>query len=142
MNAFKNGTRTRLNLGELPKKMYVVTKKVRAYRRALEEAVEEVHGEVSFVAAHYVDSACKFEQVAGVCLYQMKRRIDDMSPSDVRECVAAIAKAAEKRNESVKALDLEKEPLPPWQQSGAFALLDKEEDHQHEDEDSHGRDTT
>ena len=107
-NGAKNGTRmTRLILGELPPSMSRVTRYCRKYRRALEQATEAAHGDVTVAMAHLIDAACTHEQHAQVCRWLLRDRIDKMAAADILECSKQITAAKDSRNRAVKALNLD-----------------------------------
>lgn len=110
LNASRNGTRlVRLIAGTLPKKLHRVTRFVRRYRRDLEAAVSEAHGEVGILHAHTIDRAVQHQQHMGVCRHLLRERFAEMSIADIRECSRAIADAADKRDKAVRELGLERQ---------------------------------
>ena len=114
LNSLRNGKRiVTLALGELPKELARVTRYVRLYRRGLQDAILEVFDEVSPTAAHLVDEACAWEQHRRVCMWLVRRKIDKLSPSDLRECSKQMALATTNRNKAVERLDLDHKP-DPW----------------------------
>lgn len=109
----RNGSRAdrtahRLQLGELPKPMARVTRDARAYRRALEAAVLEQHGEISLTHAHWIDAAAGFEAHAAVCRWVLRQKLDAMSASDIIAASREMARSRERRNAALKELGLDR----------------------------------
>jgi hypothetical protein len=114
LNNLRNGSRvTRLALGALPKALSRVTRYCQAYRRGLETAVVEAHGEVTLSQAHHVDAACGHEQHVQICRWLLRERIGTMSTGDIITCSRTMAQARDARNKAVEQLDLDCEPEPP-----------------------------
>lgn len=117
VNGLKNGSRLRvkrLTVGELPKPLQSVKREGRAYRRALEDEVLRVKGDVSLTDAHLVDTASAATIQAGICRWLLRNKIGQMKPSDILACSAAMTKAKQARDKAVAALDLDAPPAAPW----------------------------
>jgi hypothetical protein len=95
-----------MKVGELPKNLLRQKRYVCAYRRDLEAATMERHGEVSVWHAHLIDAACGAEVHAAVCLWLLRERFDKMTDSDRLACSRELTKAKETRNRAVKQLKL------------------------------------
>ena len=106
LHAARTGRSIRLIAGELPKGLARQSTNVRKYRRGLEQAIMEVHGEIDMLAAHYVEEATRAEMHAAVCRWLMRTRLDKMSPSDIARCSAEILKAKTIRNKAIEKLKL------------------------------------
>jgi hypothetical protein len=109
LNAVRNGTRlARLTIGELPPDLAHVKREARAYRRGLEQAVVDAHGEVSVVHAHALDTAVQGQIHFGVCKWILRTKIDKMEVGDVMKCSGEMLRAKERRDAAVKTLDLDR----------------------------------
>ncbi len=115
LNAAKNGSRLRtkrLVVGELPKQLLSVKRETRAYRRAIEDAVVAVRGEVTVTDAHAIDTASAATAHAGICRWLLRNKIDEMKTSDVLSCSSSIVKAKQARDQAIKSLGLDVSPEP------------------------------
>jgi hypothetical protein len=118
MNGLVSGSNVRrLTVGELPSSMVAVKREGRAYRRELEAAVMAVKGEVGILDSHLIDTATAATIQAGVCRWLLRNKLEEkakdgsitrMSTADIRGCQADIVKAKERRDNAVKALQLDK----------------------------------
>jgi hypothetical protein len=119
LNALRTGEKlklSRLIVGKLPKKMLRVQRSAQAYRRQLEAAVIERHGEVGVVHAHLVDTATAAELHSGICRWLLREKLDTMPTADVLACSSQILKSKEVRDRALKCLDLEGQPADDgWQ---------------------------
>jgi hypothetical protein len=79
------------------------------YRRFLEAETMTAHGEIGVVRAHLIDAAAGFELHGGVCRWIIRNRLDKMSPLDVANVSAQLAKCRVERNRAVMALGLDTE---------------------------------
>ena len=100
----------RLTIGELPAQLLSVKRECRAYRRALEDEVTRVYGEVDVVTAHEIDLACQGQMHVGICRWILRNRWEKMTATDVMNCSREMLKAKEARNKAVHALALHREP--------------------------------
>ncbi len=114
-NALKNGSRAlyRLILGELPNQFRRIKQNTRRYRRDLEAAVTDRHGEVSIAAAHLIDAAAGWECHGGICRWILINRIAKLADADLIKCSAEVAKAKENRNRMIKQLQIDAPSEPP-----------------------------
>ena len=131
MNTLRNGShvrRQRLVVGNLPPNMISVQNESRSYRRALEDRVIEVHGEISFNHMHLIDTATAATKHAGICRWLFRNRFDKMTPTDIRQTADAEVKAKKQRDDAVKALELESPPEDPWAGLLVDGLVDKDKD--------------
>ena len=111
INSVKNGSRmVRLTVGELPRPMLSVRGEVRRYRRLLEAAVIEVHGEVDVTRAHEIDLACQAHMHCSVCRWLLNHKHEKMSVMDIMTCSREMLRAKETRNKAIHALALDREP--------------------------------
>ena len=104
----------RLIIGELPKPMLRVKRAARSYRRDLEGACQDRHGEISIVHAHIIDAAVGNETHAAICRWLLNQKLNDMTPTDIITCSRNIAQAKETRNRAVRELDLGTGGEDPW----------------------------
>lgn len=108
LNRAVHGARImRLTVGELPRDLLRVKRTARKYRRDLEAAVAERHGEVSLVHAHEIDAAVGHEAHAAICRWLFCNRWDKMTVQDILACSKAIANAKDARNRIVRGLGLD-----------------------------------
>lgn len=109
INRLRHGGRAsyRLILGELPRPLERVKRNARRYRRDLEAAVDERHGEISVLHAHSIDSAVAAETHCQVCRWLLNQRLDKMSVSDIVTCSREIMRAKETRDRAVRQLGLD-----------------------------------
>jgi hypothetical protein len=115
MNALKNGSRlnaNRLVVGEFPPEMISVKREGRRYRVKLEKKVEDTKGEISLTDAHLIDTATAATLQAAVCRWLLRNRIKEMSAAEIRNNMADIVKAKERRDAAVRALQLDAKPEP------------------------------
>lgn len=115
LNALTNGSklqRRRLTVGELPKNLISARKEGRAYRLALEKEVLAVKGEIDVVDAHHIDTAAAATIQAAIVRWLLRHKIAEMTTGDIRNLAADIVKAKERRDASVKMLDLKRKPAP------------------------------
>lgn len=110
-NAMRTGKYVRLTIGELPRELRTAKRIARSYRRCLEAAVVEVHGEIDTVAAHRIDEAVTAELHAAVCRWLLQHRIETMTTKDIRECSASAMKAKSQRNRAVEMLRLDRQQV-------------------------------
>lgn len=116
LSALRNGTRmSRLTLGELPRELTRVKVEGRQYRRDLEHACFERHGEISIVHAHKIDAAVAHQTHAAICRWLFNHRLELMSVTDIVKCSANMANAREARNRAINELDLEMGEQDEWQ---------------------------
>ena len=104
----------RLVIGELPKPMLRVKRAARSYRRDLESACQDRHGEISVVHAHIIDAAVGNETHAAICRWLLNQKLNDMTPADIITCSRNIAQAKATRNRAVFELDLDTGRDDPW----------------------------
>lgn len=117
VNAAKNGSRiakTRLVIGELPKQLLSVRREARSYRRHLEAEVLRVHGEITAMHAHAIDTAAAATVSAAIARWLMRNKIGGMSTSEVLSCSKAILQSKQARDSAVKLLGLDAPPPAPW----------------------------
>jgi hypothetical protein len=108
VNAAKTGTKlVRLTVGELPTKLNHVKIEGRRYRRALEAAVTDVHGEISVTDAHAIDTATAATIHAGICRWLLRQKLPTMAAADVLACSRELLKAKETRDRAVRLLRLD-----------------------------------
>jgi hypothetical protein len=110
MNALKNGRQldvSRLTVGELPAKMISVKREGRRYRRSLEAIVLQRKGRIDTIDAHLIDTAAAATIQAGINRWLLRNKLETMTTADIRGCTADIVKAKERRDASVKALELD-----------------------------------
>ena len=104
-NGFKHGSSVigkRLTVGELHPKMLSVKREALAYRRELEAEVLAVKGTVSWMDAHYVDTASSATMAAGMCRWRLRHKLDDMAGKDIETSAMNILKAKGIRDEKTK----------------------------------------
>ena len=94
--------------------MIAIRREGRKYRRTLEQAVSDTHGEVNVIRAHLIDTASAATIQAGICRWCLRHKLDKMSPADIRGCAGDIVRAKQARDRAVAALELEKPPESPW----------------------------
>lgn len=104
----RNGSRARVALGTLPKKLARLGRGVNEYRRALEAACEARHGLVTTDHAHAITLAAEAFQWGSVARWTMRQ--SGTSASDMLKASEAIVKAGEARNRAVARLDLSDPP--------------------------------
>ena len=117
LNAARNGNKLannkagirRLTVGEFPASLNHVKIEGRRYRRALEDAVVDAHGEVTVTAAHSIDTAAGAVVHGGICRWLLRNKIDTMTTADILSCSRELLKSKEARNRSVKALELDRD---------------------------------
>lgn len=110
MNAVRNGIKVRtLVVGDLHPRWRALQREALAYRRALEDATVERHGEVSVVHAHAVDTAAAATLHAAVCRWLLRKQLDKMSTQDILNCSREVLKAKETRDRAVKNLNLDRD---------------------------------
>lgn len=108
VNALKNGSKSfRLVIGDMPKTMHRQQLNALKYRRALEDAIRQLKGEVCLCDAHFVDVATQAEIHAAVCRWLLKSKLETMSSADIVTCSREILKAKEARNRAVQQLKLD-----------------------------------
>lgn len=109
MNALRNGSKAsyRLILGDLPKPLERVKRNARQYRRDLEAAVQDRHGDIDIIRAHAIDAAVGAETHASICRWLLNTKIDSMSVADIVTCSREIARAKDTRNRIVRQLGLD-----------------------------------
>ncbi len=106
--------RRRLVVGELPPKMIAVKREGRKYRRELEQAVIDAHGEISVTQSHLIDTATAATIHAGICRWILRNKVESMSAAEIMTASKNIASAKADRDRAVKQLDLDKPPQAPW----------------------------
>ncbi len=110
LNSVRNGRKVRrLVVGEFPKRFQFLKREGRAYRRAIEDAVVEAHGEVSVMQAHYIDTAAAATVHAAICRWILREKLDGMTTPDVLACSREILKAKETRDRCIRLLQLDGE---------------------------------
>ena len=110
LNAIRNTTRLpirRLVVGEFPAALNSVKIEGRKYRRALEDAVLDVHGEVTIMAAHWIDSASAATVHCGVCRWLLRQKIDTMTTADILSCSREMVRAKQSRDRCLVLLKLD-----------------------------------
>jgi hypothetical protein len=110
-NALRNGSRARVALGCLPRRLARLGRGVAEYRRALEAAVETRHGCVTTEAAHHITLAAEAFQWGAIARWTMRQA--DTKPADMLRAAEAIVRAGERRNAAVARLDLAEPPPDP-----------------------------
>ena len=118
-NGLKHGGRSRrlrahLTIGHLGKSFRRAVDNAQEYRRHLEEQTFAVHGEIGTVRAHLIDAACGLELHGGVCRWIMRKKLNDMSPTDVANVSAQLARSRVERNRTVIALKLDQTDQSLW----------------------------
>lgn len=112
VNALKSGER--MNLAEraslpirtMPAWLRPVYEDGNAYRADLEAAVEERHGRVSVLDAHWINAAVRHEIAAGVACYVLRKHEDKLEPAAVVTITEKMAKATDARNKAVERLNI------------------------------------
>jgi len=113
----RNGSRARVALGTLPKRLARLGRGVAEYRRALEAAVEARWGHITPEAAHHITLAAEAFQWGAVARWTMRQT--GISAGDTLKAAEAIVKAGQARNAAVAKLDL-RELTPAEQQAQQY----------------------
>jgi hypothetical protein len=100
----------RLTLGSLPASLARVERDAYAYRRVLEQAVLDVHGGISLVQAHAVDTATRWWRHGQAAQAWLKDHDGSMEHGERLSYLTAIAKAADARDKALERLKLEISP--------------------------------
>lgn len=100
------GRRYRIALGKLPDKLWRVSVQVRQYRTELEDAVTEVHGQVSVYHAHAIDTAAQAEQHCGLCRWILREKLAELTPDQILHCSREILLAKQRRDAAVERLGI------------------------------------
>ncbi|MDZ4687611.1 MAG: hypothetical protein SH850_21275 [Planctomycetaceae bacterium] len=118
-NATKHGCASqflRAPIGELPKRFAKISEYVRSLRQSLEAAVIRRHGDISETRALLLLSALQAEQARRCCQWQM--RFADVNGALDSSVLVMLLKlgmeASRRRDEAVKALDLDASPASTW----------------------------
>lgn len=101
-----------LQAGKLPKRLQYIEKKINAFRRKLEDAVEQAKGEVSIVDAAAINSAAKWERHGMLALNWLRKEAETLSVGDRLKFSEAIAKASDNRDKNLRLLGLDVQQAP------------------------------
>lgn len=115
LNGMKNGTslaRSRLVIGNLPKKLLSVRREGRAYRRLIESEVLAARGRITATDSHHIDTASAATVHAGICRWLLREKLSEMSTGDILACSKQIVQAKQARDLAIKALGLDAKPEP------------------------------
>lgn len=96
----------RISLGKLPASMRRVEGAVLAFRRLLETEVLAVHGEIGFLHAALVESACRHHRHGALCLRWLRLHEQDMSHTERLAYSKAIADSGTARDRCIERLGL------------------------------------
>lgn len=111
-NAARHGmTISRLSLGNMPPRWANVGRVCSELRRALENAVAELRGEVNLTDAATIQTAVRYERHAQLA-QKWLRDNPDMAVDVRMEFSHAIAHASSQRDKAIKALGIDKRPPP------------------------------
>ena len=119
----------RLVLGTLPASLARVERDAYEYRRTLEQAVLEAHGEITLTMAHAIDTAARWFRHGQAALAWLVDHEPDMDHAQRLAYSTAVAKAATERDRAVDRLVLDRDqtqdliarmygPLPISQHQG------------------------
>jgi hypothetical protein len=113
-NAWKHGLRSSLVLVAVPPKAAWIKKLMAAFRRDLEAAVVERHGEVSLMRAAVINSASRHETIAQLAGRMLKLAGDEVKTETKLAILDRIGRATDARDRCIRALDLEATPGSAW----------------------------
>jgi hypothetical protein len=113
-NATKHGLRSSLVLVAVPPKAKWVKVLMAAFRRDLEAAVVERHGEITVTKAALVNSATRHETIAQLAGRMLKLSGDDLKAETKLAIMDRIGRATDARDRCIRALDLEATPGSAW----------------------------
>jgi hypothetical protein len=119
-----------LTLGDLPPEMISVKRKAIRYRMAIEDAVVQAKGlqcpeDLSVTDQHHVNTAASAEIAIGVAMWLLRRRLKEMSTTDILACNRETLRFKMIRDAAVKALELDKPPEP--ETLADYVIVDSEE---------------
>lgn len=100
----------KLSIGKLPKGCSWINTLVSNLRRELEALVIECHGELDYKAQLIIQSACRHEQAALLAQRWLRISAETMSASERLQYLQAIANESDKRDKSISALKLDRDP--------------------------------
>jgi hypothetical protein len=112
-NSLKHGlraSRRQLTLGKLPRGCAHVVSRVGALRRILEDLHIEHHGDLDYKAELIIQSACRHEQAALLAQRWLRISADTMNHAERLQYLQAIANESDKRDKSIAALKLDRDP--------------------------------
>jgi hypothetical protein len=104
----QNGNKLkRLVVGQLPKQLARAQKWGCEFRRMLESEVIATHGEVTTMAAHYIDAAVNDEVCTSVVRWLLQQRLEKMDTVTILACLDRLVKFRHSRNQQVEKLKLD-----------------------------------
>jgi hypothetical protein len=106
-NAWKHGLRSSLVLVAVPPKAAWIKKLMAAFRRDLEAAVVERHGEVSLMRAAVINSASRHETIAQLAGRMLKLAGDEVKTETKLAILDRIGRATDARDRCIRALELD-----------------------------------
>ena len=99
----------RIELGSLPDSLQRVERQALAFRRLLENAVVEVHGQVSLPHALAINTAARWERHGNLCLRWLREHEATLTPEQRIGHSKAIADASTNRDKAVASLKLDRD---------------------------------
>jgi len=104
----EHGLRSILTTGNLPLRCSYVRRIVNAFRNELEHAVFARNGELSLWHAATVQSACRHEQRAQLCMRWIRLKAESMSDADRLAYLREYGAATDARDRCLRQLGLDK----------------------------------
>ena len=107
-NALRHGVRAvRLNLASQPAKLKRVERAVNEFRRLIEAAVLDTHGEIGVYQAALIQSACRHETHAMLAARWLRLSGDALKPEQRLAYSKAVADASTARDKCLERLKLD-----------------------------------
>ncbi len=110
----RNSMRHGLRASKLPAKCGWIHREVRGFRRAVEDAVVSVHGEVSILHAASINTACRAEVHAQLAARWLRDQIDELDAAQRLNYSAAVVKASESRDKALATLGIDRRTISKW----------------------------
>ncbi len=133
-NALRHGLRAvRLNLGSMPAKLKRVERSVNEFRRLIEAATIDAHGEIGVLQAAYIQSACRHETASQLAARWLRLNGDSLDPNQRLAYIKAAADASTNRDKCLERLKLDVKAGDLWGELyGPEALIEAPADTQAE----------
>jgi hypothetical protein len=111
---WQHGLRSDLTLGALPKKAAWIKRNVGRFRRHLERAVIEKHGQIDTMAGGWINLAVRSELCAQLANRWLKLESETLAVKDRLAVLATIQSATASRQRAMRELRLDDTPGDAW----------------------------